>query len=132
MSGHLLLDPTTDEEHQQDGSLMLAMMPQANLVSRLASFSPELWQAGSMSAVSDCSKRAPCHLSDLREAPKTLCLQVTQVLLTGEWSNSDCTEAIELCMGGCSQLDEVLRQHLRTKVLDGWPKTSEPSRPHRL
>lgn len=48
MSGHLLLDPTLDEEHQQDGSLMLAMMPQANLVSRLASFSPAFWQAGSM------------------------------------------------------------------------------------
>ena len=83
-------------------------------------------------AGSGYSEHVPCHSSSVEEPYRSLCLQVTQVLLTGEWSNSDCTEAIELCMGGCSQLDEVLRQHLRTKVHHGRPKTSEPSGPHRL
>lgn len=32
VQGHLLLDPTADEAYQEDGHLLLAYMPQANLV----------------------------------------------------------------------------------------------------
>jgi len=32
VEGHLLLDPTEDETYQEDGGLLLAYMPQANLV----------------------------------------------------------------------------------------------------
>lgn len=32
VEGHLLLDPTEDEAYREDGGLLLAYMPQANLV----------------------------------------------------------------------------------------------------
>lgn len=38
---------------------------------------------------------------------------VTQLVMTGEWSDSQSKEAMELCMGGCSQIDAVARQCLQ-------------------
>ena len=40
--------------------------------------------------------------------------QVTHVELTGRWSSSQAAQAIQLCMGGCLQLDAALRGSLRT------------------
>ncbi len=40
-------------------------------------------------------------------------LQVTQLVMTGEWSTSSSKEALELCMGGCAQIDSVVRQCLQ-------------------
>ena len=34
VAGELLLDPTTDESYHEDGAVLMAMMPNANLVSR--------------------------------------------------------------------------------------------------
>lgn len=69
VGGQLLLDPTADESYHEDGAVLLAMMPTANLV--------------------------------------------TQLVMTGEWSNSSSKEALELCMGGCAQIDSVVRQCLQ-------------------
>ena len=40
-------------------------------------------------------------------------LQVTQLVMAGEWSDSQSKEAMELCMGGCAQIDSVARQCLQ-------------------
>ena len=39
--------------------------------------------------------------------------QVTQLVMAGEWSDSQSKEAMELCMGGCAQIDSVARQCLQ-------------------
>lgn len=39
--------------------------------------------------------------------------QVTQLVMCGEWRGSDTREALGLCMGGCAQLDAVMRDALR-------------------
>ena len=39
--------------------------------------------------------------------------QVTDVALAGEWAPAQATEALQLCMGGCAQLDAYMRQTLR-------------------
>lgn len=38
--------------------------------------------------------------------------EVTQMVLKGGWASSACREAIELAMGGCTQLKAVMRQAL--------------------
>ena len=40
-------------------------------------------------------------------------LQVTQFQVTGSWNDSQYKEVLELCMGGCAQLDAVARQCLQ-------------------
>lgn len=40
-------------------------------------------------------------------------LQVTQLVMAGEWSDSQSKEAMELCLGGCAQIDSVARQCLQ-------------------
>lgn len=40
-------------------------------------------------------------------------LQVANIILTGEYSNAQLTEVIELGMGGCEQVDAAMRQCLR-------------------
>ena len=39
--------------------------------------------------------------------------KVTDVALAGEWAPGHATEALQLCMGGCAQLDAYMRQTLR-------------------
>ena len=39
-------------------------------------------------------------------------LQVTHLAVTGEWSSGSMSALLELAMGGCLQLDTVLRQTL--------------------
>mmetsp|Transcript_37546 Transcript_37546/g.63205 ORF Transcript_37546/g.63205 Transcript_37546/m.63205 type:complete len:254 (-) Transcript_37546:241-1002(-) len=39
--------------------------------------------------------------------------EVTQLVVKGAWSAAATTEAMELCMDGCAQLDEVVREVLR-------------------
>jgi hypothetical protein len=43
-------------------------------------------------------------------------LQVTQIALTGSWTDSASRSAIELAMGGCAQLKAVMRQALLDQV----------------
>ncbi|KAL3153408.1 hypothetical protein ABBQ38_011746 [Trebouxia sp. C0009 RCD-2024] len=69
VKGQLLLDPTSEESYHEDGTVLMAMMPTASLV--------------------------------------------TQLVMAGEWSDSQSKEAMELCMGGCAQIDSVARQCLR-------------------
>lgn len=38
------------------------------------------------------------------------------MVLVGEWSNAQVTEVLQLCMGGCAQLDVYMRQCLRDAV----------------
>ncbi len=38
--------------------------------------------------------------------------QITQMQLTGSWSNSQLRDAVELAMGGCMQLKAMMRQVL--------------------
>eukprot|EP00803_Ostreobium_quekettii_P000893 evm.model.scf_53EXC.3 EVM.evm.TU.scf_53EXC.3 scf_53EXC:35081-38768(+) len=38
--------------------------------------------------------------------------EVTQFVVTGEWSSSDIRESLELCLGGCAQVKKVMRQCL--------------------
>lgn len=45
-----------------------------------------------------------------------LCLQITQFVLTGAWSDGQYKEVLELCMGGCAQLDAVARQCLQQSL----------------
>ena len=45
-----------------------------------------------------------------------LCLQITQFVLTGTWSDGQYKEVLELCMGGCAQLDAVARQCLQESL----------------
>ncbi|GJN33195.1 hypothetical protein PR202_gb21766 [Eleusine coracana subsp. coracana] len=66
---NIIIDPTSDEEAWQDGSLMVAYMP----------FRKE----------------------------------VTQLTLTGEWTDGKITNAVELCMDACSKLCNILRNHLK-------------------
>lgn len=40
-------------------------------------------------------------------------LQVTQAVVTGSWSDGQYKEVLELCMGGCAQLDAAARQCLQ-------------------
>ena len=40
-------------------------------------------------------------------------MQVTDVALAGEWSPKQASEALQLCMGGCAQIDAYMRQTLR-------------------
>ncbi len=54
-----------------------------------------------------------CCIKLLTHADSAHLLQVTQLVMTGEWSNSSSKEALELCMGGCAQIDSVVRQCLQ-------------------
>jgi len=40
--------------------------------------------------------------------------QVTHMELTGRWSSTQAAQALQLCMGGCLQLDTALRGSLRS------------------
>ena len=42
--------------------------------------------------------------------------EVTQLTANGAWPNTKTAEAMELCMDGGSQLDELLREQLRASV----------------
>ena len=42
--------------------------------------------------------------------------QVAQVVLMGQWSNAQASEVLQLCMGGCAQIDDYMRQCLREAV----------------
>ncbi|KAM0924394.1 hypothetical protein ACQ4PT_004893 [Festuca glaucescens] len=45
--------------------------------------------------------------------------EITQLTLTGEWSDGKITNAVELCMDACSKLCEILRERLKdTAVLE--------------
>uniref|UniRef100_A0A0E0KLH2 Uncharacterized protein n=1 Tax=Oryza punctata TaxID=4537 RepID=A0A0E0KLH2_ORYPU len=66
---NIIIDPTSDEEAWQDGSLMVAYMPSRK--------------------------------------------EITQLTLTGEWSDGKITNAVELCMDACSKLCDILREHLK-------------------
>ena len=39
--------------------------------------------------------------------------EVTQMISRGRWSDAELKEAVELCLGGCAQLDGAARQALR-------------------
>lgn len=39
--------------------------------------------------------------------------EATQVVAAGRWEGEELREALELCMGGCAQLDAAARQCLR-------------------
>ncbi|CAL8463888.1 g3423 [Coccomyxa elongata] len=41
---------------------------------------------------------------------------VAQVVLRGQWSNAQASEVLQLCMGGCAQIDAYMRQCLRDTV----------------
>jgi hypothetical protein len=45
-------------------------------------------------------------------------LQVTQTQLSGTWTASRCREAMELAMGGCSQLKGALREVLISRAAE--------------
>uniref|UniRef100_A0A0E0D9H3 Uncharacterized protein n=1 Tax=Oryza meridionalis TaxID=40149 RepID=A0A0E0D9H3_9ORYZ len=66
---NIIIDPTSDEEAWQDGSLMVAYMPARK--------------------------------------------EITQLTLTGEWSDGKITNAVELCMDACSKLCDILRERLK-------------------
>ena len=42
--------------------------------------------------------------------------QVSQLVVTGEWTSASLNEVLELAMGGCLQIDSVMRQSLRATV----------------
>jgi hypothetical protein len=42
--------------------------------------------------------------------------QVTQLVMTGEWTLAEARDALGLAMGGCVQLDVVMRDALRANV----------------
>lgn len=71
---NLVIDPISEEESYQDGSLMITCMSSRN--------------------------------------------EVTQLIVTGEWSTSKIHEAMELCLGACSKLGEVMRSCLKDVVTD--------------
>lgn len=60
----------------------------------------------------DTSCMQRCHRNNVLKG-ECKYLQVTQLVMAGEWSNSQSKEAMELCMGGCAQIDSVARQCLR-------------------
>ncbi|KAG8046350.1 hypothetical protein GUJ93_ZPchr0008g12569 [Zizania palustris] len=66
---NIIIDPTSDEEAWQDGSLVVAYMPARK--------------------------------------------EITQLTLTGEWSDGKITNAVELCMDACSKLCDILRECLK-------------------
>jgi len=66
---NIIIDPTSDEEAWQDGSLVVAFMPARK--------------------------------------------EITQLTLTGEWSDGKITNAVELCMDACSKLGDILRDRLK-------------------
>uniref|UniRef100_A0A0A8XSQ6 Uncharacterized protein n=1 Tax=Arundo donax TaxID=35708 RepID=A0A0A8XSQ6_ARUDO len=39
--------------------------------------------------------------------------EITQLTLTGEWSDGKITNAVELCMDACSKLCDILRDRLK-------------------
>ena len=41
------------------------------------------------------------------------CMQVAQVVMTGEWEDEDAKEVLQLGMGGCAQIDAYKRQCLK-------------------
>ncbi|GJN10923.1 hypothetical protein PR202_ga29071 [Eleusine coracana subsp. coracana] len=69
VSVNIIIDPTSDEEAWQDGSLMVSYMPSRK--------------------------------------------EITQLTLTGEWTDGKITNAVELCMDACSKLCDILRNHLK-------------------
>jgi len=66
---NIIIDPTSDEEAWQDGSLVVAFMPARK--------------------------------------------EITQLTLTGEWSDGRITNAVELCMDACIKLGDILRDRLK-------------------
>ena len=42
--------------------------------------------------------------------------EVTQLVAKGAWAAATTTEAMELCMDGCAQLDEIVREIMRAHV----------------
>ena len=57
--------------------------------------------------------QALAFLSVLR-APAPCCgRQVTHLELSGRWSAAQAAQALQLCMGGCLQLDAAMRASLR-------------------
>uniref|UniRef100_A0A0E0LQN4 Uncharacterized protein n=1 Tax=Oryza punctata TaxID=4537 RepID=A0A0E0LQN4_ORYPU len=66
---NIIIDPTSDEEAWQDGSITVAYMPARK--------------------------------------------EITQLTVTGEWSDGKITNAVELCMDACSKLCDVLRERLK-------------------
>lgn len=64
-----LIDPISEEESYQDGSLMITFMPSRN--------------------------------------------EVTQMIVTGEWSTPKIHEAMQLCLDACSKLGKIMRSCLK-------------------
>ena len=44
-------------------------------------------------------------------------LQVTQMALTGTWTSNLTRDALELAMGGCTQLKALMREALLSHVI---------------
>ncbi|KAF8033249.1 hypothetical protein BT93_D1996 [Corymbia citriodora subsp. variegata] len=66
---NLVIDPISEEESYQDGSLMITCMPSR--------------------------------------------YEVTQLIITGEWSSARINEAMQLCLDACSKLGKVMRSCLK-------------------
>jgi len=50
----------------------------------------------------------------MTKTPLTLqSLKVTQLVVTGEWSSGSMSALLDLAMGGCLQMDTILRETLR-------------------
>ena len=54
-----------------------------------------------------------CSETPLLRGVNAMWWQVTQLVVAGEWSDSQSKEAMELCLGGCAQIDSVARQCLQ-------------------
>lgn len=54
-----------------------------------------------------------CSETPLLRGVNAMWWQVTQLVVAGVWSDSQSKEAMELCLGGCAQIDSVARQCLQ-------------------
>lgn len=43
-------------------------------------------------------------------------MQVTQLMVKGEWSSSELDEAIQICLMGCKDVDGICRQVLQEAI----------------
>ena len=118
VAGQFLLDPSADESFGAEGNLLLAMMASSNQVGAVSFmyFDPVMpvWHlhflfvtdsAGWLGLKKTLVQAPPCGM------------QVSGIVLTGEHNSEQITHVIELAMGGCQQLDGVMRQCLRDAVV---------------
>ena len=62
-----------------------------------------------------CATQWECDHAMLASPVLNSCslLQVTGAVMTGEWQDDSAREALALALGGCAQLDTVVREALR-------------------